>query len=80
MNFLNSVLFCFNGFELFSINLLSFMYVLMDVLMNFLDWVLFASLTMIRFNAIFGKFYEIAVRPAMLYGTECWAVKKKIYS
>lgn len=48
--------------------------------MNFLDWVLFASLTMIRFKAIFGKFYEIAVRPAMLYGTECWAVKKKIYS
>lgn len=29
--------FCFNGFELFFINMLSFMYVLMDVLMNFLD-------------------------------------------
>ena len=22
-----------------------------------------------------GKFYRTAIRPAMLYGTECWAVK-----
>ncbi|KAM2008837.1 hypothetical protein FF1_011813 [Malus domestica] len=22
-----------------------------------------------------GKFYKTAIRPAMLYGTECWAVK-----
>ena len=22
------------------------------------------------------KFYKIAIRPAMLYGTECWAIKK----
>ena len=22
-----------------------------------------------------GKFYKIAIRPTMLYGTECWAVK-----
>jgi len=24
-----------------------------------------------------GKFYRVAVRPAMLYGTDCWAIKKK---
>ncbi|XP_050503585.1 uncharacterized protein LOC126882654 [Diabrotica virgifera virgifera] len=24
-----------------------------------------------------GKFYKTAIRPAMMYGTECWAVKKK---
>ncbi len=24
-----------------------------------------------------GKFYEIAIRPAMLYGTECWTIKKQ---
>ena len=24
-----------------------------------------------------GKFYKMAIRPAMLYGTECWAVKKQ---
>ena len=24
-----------------------------------------------------GKFYKTAIRPAMLYGTECWAVKKQ---
>jgi hypothetical protein len=24
-----------------------------------------------------GKFYKAAVRPAILYGTECWAVKKQ---
>ena len=23
-----------------------------------------------------GKFYRVAVRPTMLYGTECWAIKK----
>ena len=23
-----------------------------------------------------GKFYKTTIRPAMLYGTECWAVKK----
>ena len=23
-----------------------------------------------------GKFYRVAVRPVMLYGTECWAIKK----
>ncbi|XP_076883440.1 uncharacterized protein LOC143532207 [Bidens hawaiensis] len=23
-----------------------------------------------------GKFYKVAVRPAMLYGTDCWAIKK----
>jgi len=24
-----------------------------------------------------GQFYRTAVRPAMLYGTECWAVKSQ---
>ena len=24
-----------------------------------------------------GKFYRTAIRPAMLYGTECWAVKSQ---
>ena len=24
-----------------------------------------------------GKFCKTVIRPAMLYGTECWAVKKK---
>ena len=24
-----------------------------------------------------GKFYQTAVRPALLYGTECWAVKSQ---
>ncbi|KAK9126481.1 hypothetical protein Scep_015327 [Stephania cephalantha] len=24
-----------------------------------------------------GKFYRIAIRPAMLYGSECWAVKQQ---
>ena len=24
-----------------------------------------------------GKFYRTAIRPAMLYGTECWATKKQ---
>jgi len=24
-----------------------------------------------------GKFYRTAVRPAMLYGTECWAIKSQ---
>ncbi|KAJ0549970.1 hypothetical protein HanRHA438_Chr07g0302501 [Helianthus annuus] len=23
-----------------------------------------------------GKFYRVAIRPSMLYGTECWAIKK----
>ena len=23
-----------------------------------------------------GKFYKVAIRPALLYGTECWPVKK----
>ena len=23
-----------------------------------------------------GKFYRVAIRPALLYGTECWPVKK----
>ncbi|XP_021986223.1 uncharacterized protein LOC110882541 [Helianthus annuus] len=23
-----------------------------------------------------GKFYRVTVRPAMLYGTDCWAIKK----
>ena len=23
-----------------------------------------------------GKFYRVAIRPAFLYGTECWLVKK----
>ena len=23
-----------------------------------------------------GKFYKTAIRPAILYGTECWAVKR----
>ena len=23
-----------------------------------------------------GKFYRVAIRPALLYGTECWSVKK----
>ena len=27
-----------------------------------------------------GKFYKTAIRPAMLYGTECWAVKKQYVS
>ena len=25
------------------------------------------------------KFYKIAIRPAMLYGTECWTVNKTIF-
>ncbi|KAI3818115.1 hypothetical protein L1987_11918 [Smallanthus sonchifolius] len=25
---------------------------------------------------LMGKFYRVAVRPAMLYGTDCWAIKK----
>jgi len=24
-----------------------------------------------------GKFYKTAIRPALLYGTECWAVKSQ---
>ena len=24
-----------------------------------------------------GKFYRTAIRPAMLYGNECWAVKRQ---
>ena len=24
-----------------------------------------------------GKFYRTAVRPSLLYGTECWAIKKQ---
>ena len=32
---------------------------------------------MSRCSAFFVNFYKIAVRPAMIYGTECWAVKKK---
>ena len=24
------------------------------------------------------KFYKMAIRPAMLYGTQCWVIKKKI--
>ncbi|KAJ7982614.1 Retrovirus-related Pol polyprotein LINE-1 [Quillaja saponaria] len=28
-------------------------------------------------NRLKGKFYKSAVRPAMLYGTECWSVKKQ---
>ncbi|KAJ7946136.1 Retrovirus-related Pol polyprotein LINE-1 [Quillaja saponaria] len=28
-------------------------------------------------NRLKGKFYKSAVRPVMLYGTECWAVKKQ---
>ena len=24
-----------------------------------------------------GKFYRTAIRPAMLYGSECWAIKKQ---
>ena len=27
-----------------------------------------------------GKFYKTAIRPAMLYGIECWAVKKQYVS
>ena len=27
-----------------------------------------------------GKFYKIAIRPVMLYGTKCWAVKKQYVS
>ena len=23
-----------------------------------------------------GKFYRTAIRPALLYGTECWAIKR----
>ncbi|XP_076935815.1 uncharacterized protein LOC143602666 [Bidens hawaiensis] len=23
-----------------------------------------------------GKFYRVAIKPAMLYGTDCWAIKK----
>ena len=23
-----------------------------------------------------GKFYQTAIRPALLYGTECWAIKR----
>ena len=28
-------------------------------------------------NKLKGKFYKTTVRPAMLYGTECWTIKKK---
>ena len=24
-----------------------------------------------------GKFYKVAIRPALLYGSECWAIKKE---
>ncbi|KAL6560155.1 hypothetical protein OROHE_006393 [Orobanche hederae] len=27
-----------------------------------------------------GKFYRLAIRPAMLYGSECWAMKKSLES
>ena len=27
-------------------------------------------------NKLKGKFYRTAIRPALLYGTECWPVKK----
>ena len=27
-----------------------------------------------------GKYYKTAIRPAMLYGIECWAVKKQFVS
>ncbi|XP_076921566.1 uncharacterized protein LOC143583021 [Bidens hawaiensis] len=27
-------------------------------------------------NRLKGKFYRVAVRPVMLYGTDCWAIKK----
>jgi hypothetical protein len=27
-------------------------------------------------NKLKGRFYRTAIRPAMLYGTECWAIKK----
>ncbi|KAL6536433.1 hypothetical protein OROGR_013005 [Orobanche gracilis] len=27
-----------------------------------------------------GKFYRAAIRPAMLYGSECWAMKKSLES
>ena len=26
-----------------------------------------------------GKFYRVAIRPALLYGTECWPVKKILF-
>ena len=28
-------------------------------------------------DKIKGKFYRTTIRPAMLYGSECWALKKK---
>ncbi|RZB42906.1 hypothetical protein D0Y65_053489 [Glycine soja] len=37
-------------------------------------------LRVVRFwtiNHVQGKFYRTAVRPAILYGTECWAVKSQ---
>ena len=41
-------------------------------------WVLFVMKKKVSLK-LTVKFYRTAIRPAMLYGTECWAVKGQRY-